>query len=87
MDFLHSREYLQAGQSVRVDCDTQCNVMLTDDLNFQQYRRGANFRYHGGSYKAFPVVLSAPSTGYWNVTIDLGGGSATIRHSIQVIPL
>jgi Domain of unknown function (DUF1883) len=48
MSFIHAREYLSAGQSVSVDCDTQCNVMLTDDSNFQSYRSGGRFTYFGG---------------------------------------
>lgn len=85
MDFIHAREYLDEGQSVRVDCDHQCNVMLTDDANFSIYRRGGSFHYFGGFYKYFPVVLTPPHAGYWNVTIDLGGGQANIRYSITVV--
>jgi Domain of unknown function (DUF1883) len=85
MNFIRAREFLSDGQSVRVDCDTQCNVMLTDDSNFNNFRNGGSFRYTGGQYTRFPVLLTPPHTGYWNVTIDLGGGSANIRYSITVI--
>ncbi len=84
-DFIHSREYLDSNEFVRVDCDTQCNVMLTDDTNFSRFRRGESFRYFGGHYKRFPVTLTPPHAGNWNVTIDLGGGSASIRYSINVV--
>lgn len=85
MNFIHAREYLSAGQSVQVDCDTQCNVMLTDDINFNNFRSGRAFRYHGGHRTRFPVILAPPHAGNWNITIDLGGGSANIRYSIRVI--
>jgi hypothetical protein len=85
VDFIHAREYLADGQSVRVDCDHQCNVMLTDDGNFSSYRRGGSFQHYGGFYSRFPVVLTPPHAGHWNVTIDLGGGQANIRYSITVI--
>jgi hypothetical protein len=26
-----------------------------------------------------------PGDGYWNITLDLGGGSASIRHSIGIL--
>lgn len=85
MNFLHSREYLEKGDVVVVDCSHQCNVMLTDDSNFQRYRSGSRFEYFGGHYTRLPAQITAPRSGHWNITIDLGGGSATIRHSIQII--
>jgi hypothetical protein len=85
MQFIHAREYLMQGQSIRVDCDTQCNVMLTDDSNFNNYRSGHGFRYYGGFYDRFPAVIAPPHPGHWNVTIDVGGGSANIRYSITVV--
>lgn len=85
MQYIHAREYLEAGQSIRVDCDTQCNVRLTDDVNFSQFRRGGRHNYYGGFYRRFPCVITPPHAGYWNVTIDLAGGRANIRYSITVI--
>jgi hypothetical protein len=49
------------------------------DRDFDSYRRGGQFRYHGGHYKRFPVWIPVPSTGYWNVVLDLGSGQADIR--------
>lgn len=85
MEFIHSREYLNAGDVVQLDCDTQCNFMLTDDSNFSAYKHGGQVRYFGGHFKSFPARIIAPSTGYWNISIDLAGGSATIRHSLKII--
>ncbi|WP_080405457.1 DUF1883 domain-containing protein [Burkholderia ubonensis] len=86
MQFLHKREYLNAGDVVVVDCSHQCNVMLTDDSNFSNYRSGRGYKGVGGHFKRLPARLAAPHSGYWNITIDLGGGAATIRHSITIIP-
>ncbi|HDR8943588.1 TPA: DUF1883 domain-containing protein [Burkholderia vietnamiensis] len=85
MDFIHSREHLNEGDVVVVNCDYQCNVMLTTDSNFQRYRSGQRFEYFGGNYTRLPARIAVPSTGYWNVTIDLGGGSANIRYSIDFV--
>lgn len=84
MDFLHKKEYLNTGDDVVVDCSHQCNIYLIDDSNFQNYRAGRSFRRYGGFYKMFPARLAVPSDGYWNVVLDLAGGSATVRHSIQI---
>ncbi|MCX0424838.1 MULTISPECIES: DUF1883 domain-containing protein [Aeromonas] len=86
MSFIHSREFFHQGDVVVVDCSHQSNIMLTDDHHFQKYRRGGGgFEYYGGHYKTFPVRIPVPRTGHWNVTIDLGGGSANIRYSINVV--
>ena len=85
MQFLHHREYMHAGDVVVVDCDHQCNVCLTDDLNFSAFRSGGRHTYYGGFYKRLPARMTVPHDGYWNVTLDLGGGSAHIRHSIRVL--
>ncbi|MCL5258783.1 MAG: DUF1883 domain-containing protein [Firmicutes bacterium] len=85
MDFIHAREYLSKGDIVVVNCSHQSNVLLTDDVNFEHYRNEEAFTYYGGHRKRFPTRIVVPFTGYWNVTIDLAGGEATIRHNISFI--
>jgi hypothetical protein len=85
MTFLHKREYLSAGDVVVVDCDHQCNVMLLEDHEFRAYRSGQSHRYRGGFYQRFPARITVPYAGWWNVTLDLGGRSARVRHSFGVV--
>ena len=85
LQHLHKREFLKDGDVVEVASDTQANVFLLDDTNYSNYRTGQSYRYHGGFFTHFPARLSPPHSGYWNVVLDLGGGQATIRHSIRVI--
>ena len=85
MEFIHSREYLNQGDIVELDCDTQCNFMLTDDSNFSSFKRGESFRYYGGFSERFPARLGVPHSGYWNITIDLGPGQGHIRYGLRVI--
>jgi hypothetical protein len=85
MNFIHSREYLSQGDAAELNCDTQCNFMLTDDSNFSSYKTGERFTYYGGHYKMFPARIAAPHTGYWNITIDLAGGVGNIRYDLRVI--
>lgn len=87
MDFLHKREYLNTGDIVEVDCSHQCNIVLVDDTNFENYKRGRQFTHHGGGgfFEKLPARLIVPSSGDWNIVIDLGGGTATIRPSIRII--
>jgi Domain of unknown function (DUF1883) len=85
MSFLHTREYLNQGDVAVVDCDHQCNVLLMDDSNFSSFRRGGRHTYYGGFYERLPAQIPAPSSGHWNVVLHLGGGRATVRHSIRFI--
>jgi len=85
MHFLHKREYLNAGDVVVVNCSHRCNIRLMSDSDFASYRRGGAHRYYGGHYDRLPARIAAPQDGYWNITLDLGGGSASIRHSIEVL--
>jgi len=85
MNFIHRREYLNQGDIVQLLCDTQCNFMLTDDMNFASYRRGERFQYFGGHFGRSPSRIVAPRADYWNITVDLGGGSANIRYKLGFI--
>ncbi|WP_085584424.1 MULTISPECIES: DUF1883 domain-containing protein [unclassified Pseudomonas] len=85
MDFLHKREHLTEGDIVEVDCSHQCNIQLTSDADFARYKEGLSYSYLGGFYKMLPAQITAPRTGYWNITIDLGNRSAMIKHSIRII--
>ena len=86
-DHLHSRLFLKEGDVVEVNSDTQANVILTTDSDYSDYKAGRSYRYYGGFFTHFPARLTPPHSGYWNVILDLGGGKATVRHSIRVISL
>ena len=85
MDFLHQSFDLRAGDSVVLDCNTQCNFMLLDDHNFHAYQSGGGFKYFGGHFKRFPARITAPSTNRWHAVVDIGGSRATIRYSLRVL--
>ena len=84
MSFLHSREHLNRRDTVIVNCSHQANIMVMSDSNFSNYQSGDQFQYHGGHYKRLPAQIPVPTSGNWNIVIDLGGGSARISHSIQI---
>jgi Domain of unknown function (DUF1883) len=85
MQHLHAREFLNQDSIVVVNCDHQCNVMVMTDSEYSSYRSGGRFSYLGGHYKMLPARIAVPHTDQWNVVIDLGGGSARIRHSITYL--
>ncbi len=86
MQFIHAREHLNDGDAVRIDSDTQCNVMITTDSEFEGFKSCRTFTYRGGFYRRFPVIIAPPHSGYWNITLDVGEGyEASIKYSIVVI--
>jgi hypothetical protein len=85
MQFIHKRHYLKRGDVVVVNCSHQCNVKLTDDYNFHRFEIGRSHNYYGGHFRILPARIPVPDEGYWNVTIDIGDGTATIRHSIEIV--
>lgn len=46
-NYLHDQKFLNRGDIVHLDCDTQCNFMIMDNTNFQNYRNGRQFNYYG----------------------------------------
>lgn len=43
MKFFHTREHLNQGDIVEVNCSHQCNIILTTDSNFANCRSGRKF--------------------------------------------
>lgn len=85
MDFLHTRVHMDAGDIAVVRCTHQCNVRLMTDSDFRLFQKGAKHHYYGGWFERLPAQIAAPSTGMWNIVLDLAGGSANIQHSIAIV--
>ncbi len=85
MNYLHTEEYLNAGDGFEVTLDKQANVLLLDDTNFRHYKSGEAYHYHGGLAKRSPVVLRAARSGRWHLVVNLGGYSGTVRAGVAVL--
>lgn len=85
MNFLHGELQLAEGDTVEVTLDHAANVQLLDPANYEQYRQGKPYRYHGGHATESPVLLEAPSAGSWHLVVDLGGGTGSVRASYRVL--
>jgi len=85
MELVHSREYLDKGEEVELESNAPCNFMMTDDQNFSLYKEGEAFGYYGGHYASFPVRITAPYSGHWNITVDALDDSAGFRYSLKVL--
>lgn len=90
MEYIYSGlGFLNGGDIVQVDLDTQANVLLLDNSNYYKYQSGRDFSYYGGLATRTPVNLQVPYSGRWNLVIDLAnvGGAGSVRYSIKVIPI
>ena len=85
VNFLHKREYANGGDVVVVDCSHQCNALVLNDTNFSAYRTHRPFKHYGGHYDRLPARIVVPHSGYWNMVLDLGGGVANIRYSMNIL--
>jgi hypothetical protein len=83
-NYLHSDLNLEAGDTVVVTLDGQANVLLMDGSNYEAYRAGRSYRYHGGLAEKTPVRLTAPTSGHWHLVVDLGGFAGTVRAGVSV---
>lgn len=84
MNYLH-RDFVGGPETiVRVTLDSQANVMLLADSDYQAYRSGQSFRYQGGLAKMSPVTLRPPHYGRWHVVVDLGGYAGSVRAGIAI---
>lgn len=92
MNFVHQREYLREGDTVVIKCSQTCNIRLMSDANFRSFKNGGRHSYHGGAFEDFPARIKAPSTGYWNITLDVATRRAIsvtrkiqFTHSIKIV--
>lgn len=85
MQYIHKEVNLSPGDCVSVTLDKQANVRLMSESNYQNYRSGRRFSFHGGLAKKSPITLYAPSAGRWHVVVDLMGYRGSVNASIRVI--
>jgi len=86
MKFLNYEIWTQPGDVVEVSLSgSAANVLLMDDINFQSYRSGRQFTYHGGYFTRSPAIVTPPAAGRWHVVVDLGGGAGHVTAAVRVL--
>ena len=78
--------YKKAGEVVEVRLTSGANVRLMDTSNFNSYRNGRKYTYHGGLVKRSPFRLKIPRSGNWHVTVDVQGLRNGTKSSIRMVP-
>lgn len=77
---------LKTGSTVVVTLNNQANVQLMTSSEYNNYKAGRRYRYHGGRVTRSPFRIAVPSNGHWVVAIDLGGYAGRISASVAVQP-
>lgn len=85
MVFLYTREHLEQGDFLVVQCSHHCKIRITTDSHFSRLKQKARYESFGGFYRSFPAKIAAPTTGYWNIIIDIDSGSEAVTYTINVI--
>jgi hypothetical protein len=85
MNYLHYEFDAGAGDIIEVTLDRAANVQLLDPANYENYKNGHGYRYHGGYATTSPVRLAVPRAGTWHVVIDLGGGAGRVRAAARLV--
>jgi hypothetical protein len=85
LNFLHSEFEAGSDDVIEVTLDGQANVLLLDPSNFNSYKDGKSYRYHGGLANVSPVRLVPPHPGRWHVVVDLGGYAGSVRAGMRVL--
>jgi hypothetical protein len=74
------------GSTVVVTLRNQANVQLMTSTDYDNYKAGRRYRYHGGRVTSSPFRIRVPSSGHWVLATDLGGYSGRISASVAVEP-
>lgn len=83
----HKLDHLSRGDRVEITLQgNAANVRLMNNSNFQAYKNGRKHKYYGGLVNRSPFFLTVPSSGQWNITVDMLGLRGQVRSSVRVLP-
>ncbi|MBK5214953.1 MAG: DUF1883 domain-containing protein [Flavobacteriaceae bacterium] len=78
--------HLKEGEIVEVTLTgNAANVKLMNSSDFSNYKAGRKHTYYGGHVASSPYRIAVPSSGFWHVTVDLGGYSGRLGSSVKVL--
>lgn len=84
MSHLHSKVSLSSDESVRVTLSKAANIQVMDTHNYNLFKRGKRYRYHGGYYRSSPCLIKPDrSSCLWHVVIN--GYTGRIRANVAIV--
>jgi hypothetical protein len=85
MNYLNHEYHAGPYDLIEVTLDHAANVQLMDGANYENYRGGRPYHYHGGYIQSSSCALQPPSQNHWHLVIDLGGYPGAVRASVRMI--
>lgn len=87
MEFQHYElGNVNVGSVVEVTLSgNSANVKLMDTGNFNAYKTGRVHNYYGGHVTSSPFKISIPSSGFWHLTVDLGGYAGKVQIGVRIL--
>lgn len=61
------------------------NVILLDNLNYQNYINKTPYTYFGGLAEISPFNIRPPRNDHWHLVVDQGGQPLTTGASVKII--
>ncbi len=72
MKFLQQPFTAKAKERIIVDFDKPTKVLLIHSSQFDKYKGGKTYQYHGGHAEKSPVEFTVPFDGKWHAIIEKG---------------
>lgn len=86
MYFLHYPLGQVAGAVAVVELSgTDANLMLPNDDVLASYKSGRRYAYCGSYYRQPPTRIGVPSSGRWNIVVELGGAAGNVSASVTLV--
>lgn len=72
MKFLHKPFQAKPKDKIEVTFDKPTKVIFLERREFERYKKGITYRYHGGFAEESPVTFEVPYKGIWHAVIEKG---------------
>jgi hypothetical protein len=85
MNYVHQALDVGPDEVVEVTLDNLAHVRLLDETNYEHYRSGREYHYHGGYATTTIYLIRPPCPGRWHLVIDLGGHAGRVRSWVRLL--
>lgn len=85
MQFIHKDlGHCCGNEIVKFSLKSGANVRLMTNRDFNLYRRGGRYSYHGGVAERSPLSMKVPRAGHWHAVVDMQGLRGSTSASISL---
>lgn len=85
MKYLHYTFNAGPNNIIQVKLSSRANVLLLDNLNYNNYHNSQGYKYYGGYVTTSPYNIRPPRSENWHLVIDSAGNEGEITASVNII--